>query len=137
MPKFLSSRRKSPVVFDPTRDNGPNYAVDVTGGGRSSDQPQDVGEQVSRNCDLRHLEGDVAAADDLRADLDQLPPQARKRPISDRLGRRQCAQEEGIKLKANGVGGERAAREPRPSDRALASLDDVDGCAGRPAGGMR
>ena len=60
MSKFLSSRRKSPVVFDPTRDNGPNYAVDVTGGGRSSDQPQDVGEQVSRNCDLRHLEGDVA-----------------------------------------------------------------------------
>jgi hypothetical protein len=74
MPKFLSARRKSSVVFDPTRDNGTNYAVDVNGGGRSSDQPQDVGEQVSRNCDLRHLEGDVAAADDLRADLDQLPP---------------------------------------------------------------
>jgi hypothetical protein len=36
------------------------------------DQPQDVGEQVSRNCDLRHLEGDVAAvADDLRANLDE------------------------------------------------------------------
>lgn len=29
---------------------------------------------------------------------------------------------EGMKLKADGVGGERAAREPRPSDRSLPSL---------------
>src|SRR5208282_5716420 len=36
MPKFLSSRRKSLVIFDRTRDNGTHYAVDVTGGGRSS-----------------------------------------------------------------------------------------------------
>jgi hypothetical protein len=37
------------------------------------DQPQDIGEQTSRNRDLGHLEGDIAAvADDLRADLDQL-----------------------------------------------------------------
>src|SRR5271168_3590458 len=37
MPKFLlSSKRKSPVVFDRMRDNRTHYAVDVTGGGRNS-----------------------------------------------------------------------------------------------------
>src|SRR5580704_17964190 len=41
------------------------------------DQPQDVGEQGSRNGDLSHLEGDIApVADDFRADLDQLLLQA-------------------------------------------------------------
>ena len=51
-------------------------------------EPQDVGEEVSRDRDLGHLEGDIAAvADDLRADLDQLLLQARQRPILDRLGR--------------------------------------------------
>src|SRR5271166_4387148 len=70
-------------------------------------------------------------ADDLRAYLDQLLPQARKRPIFDRLGRRQRAQEvaeivgEGMKLEPHSVGGERAAREPRPSDRSLALLDPL------------
>jgi len=54
-------------------------------------------------------------ADDLRADLDQLLLQAGERPAFDRLGRRQRAQEiaeivgERVKLKANGIGGERAA----------------------------
>jgi hypothetical protein len=46
------------------------------------DQPQDIGEQSSRNGDLGHLEGDVTAvADDLRADLNQLLLQARQRPV--------------------------------------------------------
>jgi hypothetical protein len=37
------------------------------------DQPQYLGEQISRDSDLGHLEGNVAAvAHDLRADLDQL-----------------------------------------------------------------
>jgi hypothetical protein len=54
-------RRKSPVVLDRMLDNGTHYAVDVTGGGRSSAISQDAGEQVSRDCVLRHLEGDVAA----------------------------------------------------------------------------
>jgi len=37
------------------------------------DHPQDIGEQISRNRDLHHLEGDVApVAHDFRADLDQL-----------------------------------------------------------------
>ena len=35
-PKFLSSRRKSPVVFDRTHDNRTRYAVDITSGGRNS-----------------------------------------------------------------------------------------------------
>jgi hypothetical protein len=63
--------------------------------------------------DLSHLERDIAAvADNLRADLDQLFLEARQRPIFDRLGRRQRSQEvaeivgEGMKLKANSVGGE-------------------------------
>ena len=91
-----------------------HYAVDVTRRRpQFRDQPQDVGEQVSRNGDLGHLEGDIAAvADDLRADLDQLFLQARQRPVFDRLGRRQRAQEvaeivgEGMKLEPDGVGGE-------------------------------
>ena len=36
MPKFLSSRRKSPVVFNRTHDNRTPYAVDITSGGRNS-----------------------------------------------------------------------------------------------------
>ena len=85
-----------------------------------------------RDGDLGHLEGDIAAvADDLRADLDQLLLQARQRPVLDRLGRRQRAQEvaeivgERMKLEPHGVGGERPARQPRPLDRALALLDPL------------
>jgi hypothetical protein len=45
------------------------------------DQPQNVGEEVSWNRDLCHLERDIAfVADDLRADLDQL---FSFRPVSD------------------------------------------------------
>jgi hypothetical protein len=80
------------------------------------DQPQDLGEQRPRHGDLGHLEGDIAAvADDLRADLDQLLFQAGQRPVLDRLGRRQRAQEvadivgERVKLKPDGIGGERPA----------------------------
>ena len=37
------------------------------------DSAEDVGEQVTRDSDLAHLEDDVATvADDLRADLDEL-----------------------------------------------------------------
>ena len=37
------------------------------------DSAEDVGEQVTRDSDLGHLEDDVATvADDLRADLDEL-----------------------------------------------------------------
>jgi hypothetical protein len=36
LPNLLSSRRRSPIVFDGTRDNRTPYAVDKTGGGRSS-----------------------------------------------------------------------------------------------------
>jgi hypothetical protein len=80
------------------------------------DEPQDVGEQISRNGDFGHLKGDIAAmAYDLRTDLDQLFLQARQRPVFDRLRRRQRAQEipkivgERMKLETDGVGGERAA----------------------------
>ena len=44
-----------------------------------------------REC---HLEGNIAAvADDLRADLDQLLPQAGQRPVLDRFGCCEGAQE--------------------------------------------
>ena len=66
--------------------------------------------------DFGHLKRDIAAmAHDLRADLDQLFLQARQRPILDRLRRRQRAQKiteivgQRMKLKADRVGGERAA----------------------------
>jgi pilus assembly protein Flp/PilA len=55
-------------------------------------------------------------ADDLRAGLDQPFLEARQRPVFDRLGRRQGAQEvaeiigEGMKLKADGV--EAGGRKP-------------------------
>ena len=67
-------------------------------------------------------------ADNLYADLDQLLPQAGQRPVPDRLGRCEVAQEvaeivgEGVKLKAGSVGGKRAARQAGPLDRALAFL---------------
>jgi hypothetical protein len=90
------------------------------------DQAQDIGKEVSRDGDFRHLEGDVAAvAHHLRADLDQLLLQARQRPILDRFRRCQGAQEiakiigERMKLEPNGIGSERPARQPRPLDRAL------------------
>jgi hypothetical protein len=91
------------------------------------DHAQDVGEESSRNGDIGHLEGDIAAvADDLRSDLDQLFLEARQRPILNRLGRRQRAQEvteivgKRMKLETDGVGGERATGKPRPFDRAFA-----------------
>ena len=79
------------------------------------DEPQDVGEQISRNGNLSHLKRDTATvAHDLRADLDQLFLQACQRPVLDRLRFHQASQEVGeiigkcMKLKANRVGGERA-----------------------------
>ena len=57
------------------------------------DQSQDLGEQHPRHSDLGH-QGDIAAvADEFGADLDQLLPQAGERPVLDRLGRCQRAQE--------------------------------------------
>src|SRR2546430_1204021 len=71
---------------------------------------------VFAGCDLGHLECDVAAmADDLRANFDELLFQGRQRPVLDRVRRRQGSQEvaeivsKRMKLKANHVGGERAA----------------------------
>ena len=76
------------------------------------DEPQDVGEEIFRDSNLGHLEGDVAAvAHDLRADLDQFLLQTGQRSLLDWLGRRQRAQEiteivsERMKLEANRVGG--------------------------------
>ena len=99
-------------------------------------------EKAARNGDLRHLKRDIATvAHDLRADLDQLFLQARERPVLDRLGRGEGAQEvaeivgERMKLKPDGVGGERAAGKPRPSDRALALFDPLfAGSAGHSEG---
>jgi hypothetical protein len=49
---------------------------------QSGDQPQDVAEHLSRHRDLGHVEHDIAAvADHLGADLDQLLPPTRRRPL--------------------------------------------------------
>jgi hypothetical protein len=87
-------------------------------------------EELSRDRDLGHLERDIAAvADDLRADLDRLFVQARQRLVLDRIGRRECVQEiteivgGRMMLKPDGVGGERAAGQSCPSNRAVALLD--------------
>ena len=64
-------------------------------------------------------------ADNLGADLDQPLLEARQRPVPDQFRCRQGAQEvaeivgECVKLKANCVGGKRAARQAGPLDRAL------------------
>ena len=75
------------------------------------DQSQNLLEHLPWDGDLRHLEGDITAvADELSANLDQLFLQARQRPVLDRLGSRQRAQDvaeivgERVKLKSNGVG---------------------------------
>jgi hypothetical protein len=80
---------------------------------QSRDKPQDIGEQLSRHRDLGHLESDIAPmADDLGADLDEFLAQAGQlHEVAEVVGER-------VKLKADGVGGERAARQPRPFDRA-------------------
>ena len=81
------------------------------------------------DSDLGHLDGDIAAvAHHLRADLDQFLLQARQRPVFDRLGRRQRAQEiaeiagERMKLKPDGDPGAEltpgvAGRQPIASNR--------------------
>src|SRR3984893_14677348 len=52
------------------------------------DHLQDVSEEISRNGDLGHLEGDITAVvHHLCADLDQLLFQPPHRPILDRLRR--------------------------------------------------
>lgn len=59
------------------------YAVDTTGRRNSAINPQDVGEQVSWDCDLGYLKGDITG-------------------VAEIVG-------EGVKLKPDGVGGERTA----------------------------
>ncbi len=108
------------------------------------DQPQDVSEQMARDGDFGHLKGDVAAvADDLCADLDQLLAQTRQRPLLNRFGYRERAQEiaevvrQGVELKANGIGAERATRQPRPSSSLFSSAPEPTtshrGLTGSPA----
>src|SRR6476620_8206317 len=73
----------------------------------------------------------AAMADDLRTDLDQLLAQAGQRPRLRRFGHRQRPHEiaqvvgEGMELKPHGVGGEGAARQACPFDRALSFLDPL------------
>jgi hypothetical protein len=101
----------SPVVLDATRGNRTHYPVEATGGGLNSA----ISRRMSAKRFLgiagaRHLECDkAAAADDFGADLDHLLLEACKRPVVDRLGSRQRAQEiakivgERVKRKAHGV----------------------------------
>ncbi len=70
-----------------------HLAVDCLGlrrGGSWSqiiDPPQDFPKQVSRHRNLGQLEGNVPAmTDHLRADVDQLLPQRRQRPVSSTSG---------------------------------------------------
>jgi hypothetical protein len=69
--------------------------------------------------------------DGFRADLDQLLSQTRERPILDRFRRCERAKEvpkivsQRMQLKPNRVRAERAAREPRPLNRAFAFLDPL------------
>jgi hypothetical protein len=89
-------------------------------------------EHLPRHRDLGHLEGHVpTVADGLGADLDQLLAQAGQRPRLRGLGHRQRPHEvaevvgKGMKLEADGVGHEGAARQAGPLDRALALFDPL------------
>jgi hypothetical protein len=68
---------------------------------------------------------------ELIADQRDAGLQARQRPVLDRFGRRQRAQEvaeivrERMKLEPHRVSGERPARQPRPLARAFAFLDPL------------
>jgi hypothetical protein len=88
----------------------------------------------TRDRNFGHLKCHAAAvADELRTDLDQLFPQARERPVRDCYQRRKRTQKVSkiagrcLKLQPNGICIERAARKPRPLDRALAFLDPLFG----------
>jgi len=87
---------------------------------------------MRRDTDLGHLEGDVATvADDLRADLDQLLAGPGQRLRLRRLRHRQRPHEiaeivrKSMELEADGIGGESAAGQPCPFDRALALFDPL------------
>ena len=95
-------------------------------------QGQDFLEQLPWNGDLGQLECDITTmANDLGSDLDQLPPQRGQRPMLHFLGQRQGPHEvgevvgQGVKLEANLVVAELAARQPRPFDGLLAFLDEL------------
>ena len=101
--RCLSQRPRSPVHAG-------------AGGPQPGDQRQNFLEHLPRHRDLGHLECDVAAvAHDLGADLNQLLAQAGQRPRLRRLRNRQRPHEiaeivgQGMKLKANRVGGEGSA----------------------------
>ena len=91
---------------------------------------QYVGEQVSRDCDLRHLEGNVApVAHDLAANLYQPVSQRRQRPVVDGFRQREGAQEvtevvgERMQLKPHSIVGELATGQSCPPDGVFAFLD--------------
>jgi hypothetical protein len=92
-PKWAGMQKSSIIRTHVSRWLGPNVgsrnALHCRSYRRRSqdcDEPQNVGEQISRNCDLRQLERDLAAmADDLRADLDKFLLQSCHRPVFDRF----------------------------------------------------
>jgi hypothetical protein len=97
---WLSSRRTSPVVFAGMHDNRAPHTGAGSGGGRSSA----ISCRISANV--------PGMRDDLGADLHEFFPQARQRPLLDRLGQCQRPHEvaeivgQRMKLKPDGVGGE-------------------------------
>jgi hypothetical protein len=93
--EFSVIRRTSPGSFS-ERGTHEGLTLSTQLGGRSSDvQPQDFGEEVSWDRGLGHLEGDVVA---VAGDLRWGSP-AFAQEIAEII-------DEGMKLKADGVGGE-------------------------------
>src|SRR5271155_2531413 len=110
MPNFLSSRRTSPVVFGGMRDNRTHYPVDVTGGDRNS--------PINRRMSANRFLGMGPQQSGTRHSARDSRPSRQSCQRPDRLRRGERAWEvaeivgESMKLKADGVGGERAARDP-------------------------
>ena len=95
-------------------------------------QPQNLRKHVPWHRDLGHLEYDVAGMrDDLGTDLHELFPERGQRPVRDSFGQCQRPHEVGevvgecMKLKADGIGDERAARQSCPLYGVLAFLDSL------------
>ncbi len=73
-------------------DQGPSWRQ--RGRPQPVNQAQNFSEQSSGDSDFRELKGDITAmSHDLRADLDELLPKCRQRPVFDLLRQREGAQE--------------------------------------------
>ena len=96
------------------------------------DCPEDVSEQFSRNCHLRHLEDHLpGVAHNLRPDLDQFLPQRGQRPVTHGSWQHRLTQKvpqvvcQNEQQQPHLIIHKVMARKPHPSHRIFAFLDPL------------